>query len=97
MNIYVSTIKIQIGEFRNVELDCLQFAFDNLKTKIEGCQNCQLKAEIILASANCRDCTGVYHPDFEHLLSLRNMQRWHWQINQWRGVECNRNYAGNHY
>jgi len=67
----VSSIKIQVGEFRNVEIDCLQFAFDNLKISFEGCQNCQLKTELILASARCRDCADTYHPDFEEAFRCR--------------------------
>ncbi len=61
----VSNIEVRIGEFRNVEVDCLQFAFDNLKGSFAGCQNSRLRIETILASALCRDCAECYHPNFE--------------------------------
>jgi hydrogenase nickel incorporation protein HypA/HybF len=61
----VSSIKVQLGEFRNVEMDSLQFAFDNLKSSFKGCRDSQLEAEIILALAQCRDCADTYHPDFD--------------------------------
>ena len=61
----VSSISVKLGEFRNVELDSLQFAFDNLKGQFPGCQNCQLKADIVLSLALCRDCGHTYHPHFE--------------------------------
>lgn len=63
--ITISTIRIVAGEFRNVDCESLQFAFDNLKTSYSGCQNCQLQAEVATASAQCRQCSNIYHPDFE--------------------------------
>lgn len=68
----ISNIKVRIGEFRNVEVDCLEFAFDNLKSSFAGCQNSQLTVETIIACAQCRDCGDSYHPDFERAFRCNN-------------------------
>jgi hydrogenase nickel insertion protein HypA len=60
--ISISTIKVVIGEFRNVDWESLQFAFDSLKNTYPGCQNCRLDTEIISARAQCRQCNYIYHP-----------------------------------
>lgn len=62
----VLTVHIIVGEFRNVEIASLQFAFDNLKALFNGCHNCELEAKVVQSKAVCRTGGHTYHPDFEH-------------------------------
>ncbi len=59
----VSTIKIMLGEFRNIDWQSLQFAFDNLKSNYNCCKDSELQAQFIMTSAECCQCGDVYHPD----------------------------------
>ena len=63
--IAVQSIKVQLGEFRNVDLDSLQFAFNSLKTSFKGCSASELKAEIGVAVAICQNCHQQYHPGID--------------------------------
>ncbi len=59
-----SVIKVQIivGEFRNVDIESLQFAFDQLKELQDGCNSCKLEAETIQARAICVSGHHTYRP-----------------------------------
>lgn len=63
----VSALKVNviIGEFRNVDLDSLKFAFDNLRGAYRGCTNCQLEAETVTARAVCTGGKHSYTPGFD--------------------------------
>ncbi len=59
-------VHIIVGAFRNVDLDSLQFAFDNLRGLYHGCVNCELEADMISARAICLEGNHKYSPDFAH-------------------------------
>ena len=60
------SVHIIVGQFRNVDIASLQFAFDSLRGLYRGCQNCQLEAELIEAKAICLEQKHRYAPDFNH-------------------------------
>jgi len=62
----IAAIKVAIGGFRNVEVESLQFAFDNLKDLYEGCCDCRLDAETVPARAICQEEGHCYLPTFEN-------------------------------
>lgn len=62
----VLNIHVIIGEFRNVDIDSLQFVFDNLKDLYKGCGACKLEAELISAKALCQVNSHRYKPDFKN-------------------------------
>lgn len=59
----VTAIHVIIGQFRNIDIDSLKFAFDNIRALYAGCSNCHLEAEVIAARATCRGCFQAYNPD----------------------------------
>jgi len=59
----VTAIHVIIGQFRNIDIDSLKFAFDNIRSMYDGCSNCRLEAEVIAARATCRGCSRTYNPD----------------------------------
>ena len=62
----LSAVRVVIGSFRNVEVESLQFAFDNLKELFEGCDDCKLDAQLVLAKAICQNGEHSYQPAFEN-------------------------------
>ncbi len=62
----ILAIHVIIGEFRNVELDSLMFAFDNIKLVSDTTRQCRLVAEIVNAKAACRGAGHLYHPTFDN-------------------------------
>lgn len=62
----VSSIDVLIGEFRNVETQSLQFAFDSIKGLFDGLAQCKLNLESIGARAYCQGQEAhQYAPVFE--------------------------------
>ena len=59
----VSKIRVLIGEFRNVEIESLRFAFDCLKDLCDACAECTLETERAKARARCRINNHLYHPE----------------------------------
>lgn len=59
-------VQVKAGEFRNVDEESLQFAFDNLKGEYAGAENCALEMEIVSARALCNDGQHEYHPEYDH-------------------------------
>ena len=59
----VTAIHVIIGQFRNIDVDSLKFAFDNIRETYSGCSNCKLEAEVVRARATCRGCSRTYNPD----------------------------------
>ncbi|MBY0552500.1 MAG: hydrogenase maturation nickel metallochaperone HypA [Candidatus Obscuribacterales bacterium] len=57
-------VNIIVGEFRNVDLESLQFAFDNLRPLYSGCAACQLKAELVEAKALCLNHGHRFSPRY---------------------------------
>ncbi len=63
----VAAIYLRVGEFRNVDPESLEFAFDNIKVLYEQCQNARLKMEIVKPLAICRSghvysaCPGLQY------------------------------------
>jgi Zn finger protein HypA/HybF involved in hydrogenase expression len=37
----VTAIHVIIGQFRNIDIDSLKFAFDNIRPMYAGCSSCQ--------------------------------------------------------
>jgi Zn finger protein HypA/HybF involved in hydrogenase expression len=62
----VLDIRIIVGEFRNVDIESLHFAFDNLKDMYEGLDRCVLQTDKISAQAICRTSKHIYHPNQEN-------------------------------
>ncbi len=56
-------VSVILGEFRNVEAESVQFAFDNMKVFYSGVENCQLEASTIVSLAKCKDSDHKYHPE----------------------------------
>lgn len=63
----VVEIHIIVGEFRNVDIESLEFAFDQLKSLNPGCGACRLKADVVSSRAVCLKGDHVYHPEFERV------------------------------
>jgi len=62
----VLAIHIAVGEFRNVDPDSLQFAFDSLKVTSDATKYCLLRIEVLPAEAICRgEEAHLYHPDVD--------------------------------
>jgi Zn finger protein HypA/HybF involved in hydrogenase expression len=59
-------ICIKVGQFRNVDEDSLNFAFDNLKGLYRGFGACQLESQCIKTQAWCRRSHHRYNPCFEN-------------------------------
>ncbi len=62
----VTNVHIIVGEFRNVDIDALTFAFDNLKSLYAGCTNCKLEASLTRTRAYCRGGNHLYNPEFNN-------------------------------
>jgi hydrogenase nickel incorporation protein HypA/HybF len=60
------SVRVRIGEFRNVDLESLSFAFDSLKGLYPACAGCVFVPELIAATALCRKQQHKYHPDSAH-------------------------------
>lgn len=58
----VVRIQVVVGQFRNVDIESLQFAFDQLKEFQTGCGGCKLEAETIQARAVCAPAGHTYSP-----------------------------------
>jgi len=62
----VKSVSVIVGEFRNVETDSLQFAFNSMKSMYDGLSNCQLELESIRPRALCSKNKHSYHPSYEN-------------------------------
>lgn len=51
----IASVSIRVGEFRNVDLDSLTFAFDALKKDDPLTQNTSLEIEFIAVAALCKN------------------------------------------
>ncbi len=61
----VLNVKVQVGEFRNVDPDALSFAFNAMKQEHAGCQEAQLELLVIPALAECQKQSHNYSPSAE--------------------------------
>lgn len=61
----LQAVHIAIGEFRNVDPQSLEFAFDSLKTGTD-CRACRLQIEIQTALARCASSNHSYRPSLEN-------------------------------
>lgn len=61
----VLSVNVLVGEFRNVDLESLQFAFESLRKFYDGCQSCNLTAELIKSRAVCREQGHTFSPESE--------------------------------
>ena len=57
-------VHVIIGEFRNIDQESLQFAFESLRGLYDACSACQLEVDIVKAQAFCREEQHRYYPDF---------------------------------
>jgi hydrogenase nickel incorporation protein HypA/HybF len=64
--VLVTEVRVQIGEFCNVDPESLQFAFDNIKDLYQGTAKCRLTIETVPASAKCLSNKHFYHPEFKN-------------------------------
>lgn len=62
----VTRVHVIAGEFRNVDRESLEFAFDNLKNQFDGTDKCQLQLEMTAARALCKDQNHSYHPQADN-------------------------------
>jgi hydrogenase nickel insertion protein HypA len=56
------SVTVLVGSFRNVDDDCLQFAFDALKADRSGCEACQLRISKSEVRARCNENDHIYTP-----------------------------------
>lgn len=61
----LQAVHVAIGEFRNVDPQSLEFAFDSLKTGTD-CRACRLQIEIQTALARCASSNHSYRPSLEN-------------------------------
>ncbi|HEY9715693.1 MAG TPA: hydrogenase maturation nickel metallochaperone HypA [Chroococcales cyanobacterium] len=61
----VTAIDLSVGEFRNVEIESLRFAFDNLKLDHPGCESAVLVVNPVTAIGKCSGAGHVYVPRFD--------------------------------
>lgn len=61
----VSKVRVELGEFRNVDPESLQFAFDNMRSSYRGTSQCELEINFVSAKAVCQSNGHTYHPDFQ--------------------------------
>lgn len=62
----IISVHVLLGEFRNVEPESLQFAFDSLKTFYDGLEDCKLILELVETRAYCQGPDRhMYSPTFE--------------------------------
>ena len=59
---FVTSAKIAVGEFRNVDAECLLFAFDSMKSSFPGLETCRLQICPVDALALCLHNNHQYHP-----------------------------------
>lgn len=64
--VQLTMIRVEIGEFSNVDSESLQFAFDNMRALYQGAAECELQIDEVRAKAVCQKENHQYHPDFEH-------------------------------
>lgn len=50
----VGAVYLRVGEFRNVDPQSLEFAFDNIKVLYDRCQTAELKIETVKPRAICQ-------------------------------------------
>lgn len=62
----VTEIHVLLGEFRNVEPESLQFAFDALKGMYTGLAECELFFEIVKTRAFCQKSKHQFTPEFSN-------------------------------
>lgn len=62
----VKSVSVIVGEFRNVETESLQFAFDSLKSMYEGLSHCELELESVKPRALCSKNKHHYSPCFQN-------------------------------
>lgn len=62
----LQSVHIVIGEFRNVDPQSLEFAFDALKTSSPACNKCRLQIEIQTALAHCASSSHSYRPSLDN-------------------------------
>ena len=58
------SVNIEIGEFRSIDKECLEFAIDNLKDNYPLLNQCDFKYKIITTLAYCLKNNHLYKPDF---------------------------------
>jgi Zn finger protein HypA/HybF involved in hydrogenase expression len=58
-------VEVCVGQFRNVDPESLQFAFDGLRPLYASCEQCALKIHILQAKARCAGGDHLYQPRFE--------------------------------
>ena len=60
--VFARSVHVRIGEFRNVDVESLRFAFDSLKDLYPACAGCVFVPELTAAIALCRKQQHKYHP-----------------------------------
>lgn len=58
-----TAVTVMIGEFRNVDPESLEFAFDAMKPSFEFCRNCLLKIISVKAEGICTKSMHSFHPE----------------------------------
>lgn len=58
-------VHVVAGQFRNVDRESLEFAFDSLKMLDQGTSGCILQLEMRSATALCRDSQHSYQPCYQ--------------------------------
>jgi len=58
-------VHVVAGQFRNVDRESLEFAFDSLKMLYQRTSGCELHLEMPSAIALCRDSQHAYHPCYQ--------------------------------
>lgn len=61
----VLQVEVRVGEFRNVDPESLDFAFNNLRLLYDDCHRCRLALEVAPALARCVPGNHAYRPLFE--------------------------------
>jgi Zn finger protein HypA/HybF involved in hydrogenase expression len=62
----VESISVRVGEFRNVDVQSLEFAFDGLKADYIGFGDTRLVVKTIPALAVCQNNEHHYHPRYDN-------------------------------
>lgn len=62
----ITDVEIRVGEFRNVDPESLQFAFNGLRKHYASCEQCALKIEMRTAMARCALADHLYQPRLDN-------------------------------
>lgn len=65
----VRGVHVVVGEFRNVDPESLEFAFDNLRDLHDGCHDCKLTVEVTKSLALCKNNGHIYHPSYNSVFA----------------------------